>query len=204
MGGAGSEGSSGGACRIARGIQARLISCPPRGVRVGRRGDVAEAPRTAAEVGHGGRQVLAVEVGPRARREVELGIRALPQQEVAQPLLAARAHDEVDVRRAVGAARLAQTAREGRPLRLTGRQMRRGADDGVARGVVDGDAKLERAAAGRPPLGALDRRHQRPGQAVEDRKSTRLNSSHITISYAVFCLKKKKKKGTYTTHGTVL
>src|SRR5437667_6745413 len=29
---------------------------------------------------------------------------------------------------------------------------------------------------------------------VLDRKSTRLNSSHITISYAVFCLKKKKKK----------
>src|SRR5437773_4613349 len=29
-----------------------------------------------------------------------------------------------------------------------------------------------------------------------DRKSTRLNSSHITISYAVFCLKKKKKKST--------
>src|SRR5437667_12352462 len=28
---------------------------------------------------------------------------------------------------------------------------------------------------------------------VEDRKSTRLNSSHITISYAVFCLKKKKR-----------
>src|SRR5437773_9786146 len=27
----------------------------------------------------------------------------------------------------------------------------------------------------------------------QDRKSTRLNSSHITISYAVFCLKKKKK-----------
>src|SRR5437773_11550260 len=33
------------------------------------------------------------------------------------------------------------------------------------------------------------------GQQIdrEDRKSTRLNSSHITISYAVFCLKKKKK-----------
>src|SRR5690242_20835802 len=28
----------------------------------------------------------------------------------------------------------------------------------------------------------------------EDRKSTRLNSSHMSISYAVFCLKKKKKK----------
>src|SRR5207249_10455873 len=29
-----------------------------------------------------------------------------------------------------------------------------------------------------------------------DRKSTRLNSSHVSISYAVFCLKKKKKKKT--------
>src|SRR5436309_8404073 len=32
------------------------------------------------------------------------------------------------------------------------------------------------------------------GDRVEDRKSTRLNSSHVKISYAVFCLKKKKKK----------
>src|SRR5256885_13274923 len=30
--------------------------------------------------------------------------------------------------------------------------------------------------------------------ADKDRKSTRLNSSHLVISYAVFCLKKKKKK----------
>src|SRR5690554_7150079 len=30
--------------------------------------------------------------------------------------------------------------------------------------------------------------------AVKDRKSTRLNSSHVRISYAVFCLKKKKTK----------
>src|SRR3712207_8699717 len=33
-----------------------------------------------------------------------------------------------------------------------------------------------------------------PGSAAEDRKSTRLNSSHANISYAVFCLKKKKKQ----------
>src|SRR5438445_12825189 len=31
---------------------------------------------------------------------------------------------------------------------------------------------------------------------IQDRKSTRLNSSHANISYAVFCLKKKKKKKT--------
>src|SRR6266702_2421147 len=33
-----------------------------------------------------------------------------------------------------------------------------------------------------------------PAVTAEDRKSTRLNSSHVAISYAVFCLKKKKKK----------
>src|SRR6266511_5038414 len=32
------------------------------------------------------------------------------------------------------------------------------------------------------------------GHVARDRKSTRLNSSHVKISYAVFCLKKKKKK----------
>src|SRR6266540_1266927 len=37
----------------------------------------------------------------------------------------------------------------------------------------------------------IDRRDKLPGP--RDRKSTRLNSSHITISYAVFCLKKKKR-----------
>src|SRR5256885_11352989 len=34
--------------------------------------------------------------------------------------------------------------------------------------------------------------------AKRDRKSTRLNSSHLVISYAVFCLKKKKNRLTYT------
>src|SRR5207249_5857243 len=32
------------------------------------------------------------------------------------------------------------------------------------------------------------------GRATADRKSTRLNSSHVSISYAVFCLKKKKSR----------
>src|SRR5437588_9786975 len=37
-------------------------------------------------------------------------------------------------------------------------------------------------------------------RAEIDRKSTRLNSSHTVISYAVFCLKKKKKKEKNTIH----
>src|SRR6266478_1914448 len=36
--------------------------------------------------------------------------------------------------------------------------------------------------------------NDRPQRGSRDRKSTRLNSSHSQISYAVFCLRKKKKK----------
>src|SRR5690349_22734793 len=36
--------------------------------------------------------------------------------------------------------------------------------------------------------------HRPVGDDAGDRKSTRLNSSHVEISYAVFCLKKKKKE----------
>src|SRR5688572_32604330 len=42
----------------------------------------------------------------------------------------------------------------------------------------------------------LAKMNVRLNEAREDRKSTRLNSSHSQISYAVFCLKKKKKKQT--------
>src|SRR5437660_8917721 len=53
------------------------------------------------------------------------------------------------------------------------------------------------------PRPALRRSRRRPSRlsaaraarpTSTDRKSTRLNSSHVAISYAVFCLKKKKKK----------
>src|SRR5436305_11114478 len=62
-----------------------------------------------------------------------------------------------------------------------------------------------RGAGADEPHPPADRRAPRPGAAHggdphhlqrdrQDRKSTRLNSSHVRISYAVFCLKKKKKK----------
>src|SRR5256885_6421285 len=57
----------------------------------------------------------------------------------------------------------------------------------------------------RPSFGARaafsDHVAELPG--TQDRKSTRLNSSHLVISYAVFCLKKKKKDDhKYRTHST--
>src|SRR5690349_24177721 len=62
-------------------------------------------------------------------------------------------------------------------------------------------ADLQRTQHGRKSSGFVvqARRTASPLQLVAqqfevDRKSTRLNSSHVEISYAVFCLKKKKKK----------
>src|SRR3712207_7733214 len=50
------------------------------------------------------------------------------------------------------------------------------------------DDAADRAAARRRAF------HHDAARATADRKSTRLNSSHANISYAVFCLKKKKHK----------
>src|SRR2546426_3382187 len=60
------------------------------------------------------------------------------------------------------------------------RRDRRGGDMKAASGKMSG-----------PFADADHEQHEEPGA---DRKSTRLNSSHLVISYAVFCLKKKKKK----------
>src|SRR5207249_11710886 len=54
--------------------------------------------------------------------------------------------------------------------------------------AVQGRGRGRRGAAA--PEHRPDLRGRRAGRA--DRKSTRLNSSHVSISYAVFCLKKKK------------
>src|SRR5205807_10423573 len=61
-------------------------------------------------------------------------------------------------------------------------------------GLCDAAARHRAGCGGHRPAGGVVRR-DRPvrGAVARDRKSTRLNSSHLVISYAVFCLKKKKK-----------
>src|SRR5256885_12025481 len=49
-------------------------------------------------------------------------------------------------------------------------------------------------AAGDPLVRRVDTQRQVRGEHGRDRKSTRLNSSHLVISYAVFCLEKKKNQ----------
>src|SRR5437588_6905393 len=54
-----------------------------------------------------------------------------------------------------------------------------------------------------PPRPARALRALPAGDSRKDRKSTRLNSSHTVISYAVFCLKKKKTKKQRARHQTI-
>src|SRR5438034_6000155 len=63
----------------------------------------------------------------------------------------------------------------------------RSRDERVRRADPSGPRRVPRRRGAVPQERRVDRR---------DRKSTRLNSSHTVISYAVFCLKKKKKQKT--------
>src|SRR2546426_12446039 len=67
------------------------------------------------------------------------------------------------------------------------------ADDAAQDGMLSALLKLEQYDPRRPFGPWLLR-------IVADRKSTRLNSSHLVISYAVFCLKKKKKMKQWKPH----
>src|SRR5690625_6738621 len=79
-----------------------------------------------------------------------------------------------------------------RPLLLRPREPREDPADHAHRDPGHGGPHLP----GRGPDGGRDRGQARSEEdrAPRDRKSTRLNSSHVAISYAVFCLKKKKQK----------
>src|SRR5205807_2003770 len=70
--------------------------------------------------------------------------------------------------------------------------------DGLRRGerrahVLGADDDQRRQCDRLQPVGQVERLDGVAAADVADRKSTRLNSSHLVISYAVFCLKKKKK-----------
>src|SRR5690349_24217227 len=64
---------------------------------------------------------------------------------------------------------------------------------------IEPGVKRQRLRYARAPLQSTDL-HIVDDQRRGDRKSTRLNSSHVEISYAVFCLKKKKTRTSHSTH----
>src|SRR3712207_7066894 len=68
---------------------------------------------------------------------------------------------------------------------------------GARAGLVGRDARGAHALPRRPLRRPADAPLRLEERAPTDRKSTRLNSSHANISYAVFCLKKKKNLSFY-------
>src|SRR5256886_5442095 len=64
------------------------------------------------------------------------------------------------------------------------------------------DGNPRHASPSRPSQRRVHQAHQWPTVERKDRKSTRLNSSHSQISYAVFCLKKKKKNYSRQLHNS--
>src|SRR5688572_32103316 len=82
-----------------------------------------------------------------------------------------------------------------RPPRSTLFPTRRSSDLARADGHIRAGAG---PAAVAPARACVSRAAEVGDQPVLDRKSTRLNSSHSQISYAVFCLKKKKKNNNKT------
>src|SRR5699024_11438271 len=90
-------------------------------------------------------------------------------------------------------------------LPISARRLRRRAGPGAAGAGPTGRVRRQRRPHQirlRQPVADhrrfRSRQPQGPELAPEDRKSTRLNSSHVSISYAVFCLKKKKRKRAIT------
>src|SRR5690606_40898891 len=89
-------------------------------------------------------------------------------------------HDALPICTAVAASSAAKAWRSRSPRSTLSRRRKKRSDGIQALGAV----RLESASAISGSAGLV---------SPPDRKSTRLNSSHVKISYAVFCLKKKKR-----------
>src|SRR5690349_23852662 len=79
----------------------------------------------------------------------------------------------------------------GQPARLRAHHVRR--DPPVAAQPSRRGPDQDRVLLGSQSRSGRQHRREARGERDLDRKSTRLNSSHVEISYAVFCLKKKKE-----------
>src|SRR5215467_1320705 len=128
------------------------------------RGNGAEATLAHLELCERAHELLLGELRPHASREVELGVRALPEEEIAEALFAAGANEEIDIADREGIVRdLREQVREALARQLLAVRERGGLHDGLARRVIDGDAEMQVSAVGGGRFGFLDR-HDESGR----------------------------------------
>src|SRR3990172_11220927 len=123
----------------------------------------AVAPFSALELADRLKQVVPAEIGPQGGHEEEVGVSRLPEEEIAQALLAARANEQVGIRK-IGRRQLAAEQLLGdvvgpqTPLRHLAGEPLRGRDDLAPAAVIHGHGQGHAAIVPRALLGAVDER----------------------------------------------
>src|SRR5687768_6567158 len=107
----------------------------------------AETALASVEVSQCALEISRTKIRPALLGEVQLRVRAFPQQEVAQPALPAGAYQQVDI-----GTQASGIARRG--------------FDGLTSRIIDGEAQVQPSAAVRQSLRGLDLPHERSRQAV--------------------------------------
>ena len=145
-----------GARRLHCGGRSRALVQPGfLAIRDGRRNG-AKAAIAPAEFAHRGGQIALAEIGPQTRREDQLGIGALPEQEIAEAAFAAGANQQVD--------RRTESALQGFARQTGDAAGRR--EDGVAAGIVERNPQAEAMPARRRLFRLSDGPLQRGAQAI--------------------------------------
>src|SRR5580698_10419140 len=128
----------------------------------GHRCNTTKPPVSARVLGQRLAEDLRVEIRPQAVDEVQFRVRALPEQEIAQALLASRTYQEIDRRRRHDRViDLGETLDEACFVSAAFQlQTSTGLQQAVLRGVVDGDPQVHARTVGGGALTVLDRLEQ--------------------------------------------
>lgn len=114
------------------------------------------------------------EVWPQRLEEQELGVGALPEEEVAQPLFASGSNEQIDGERGRTAVGVREALLESLARELVLRDSPHGVENGISRGVVDGQAEVKPGRRLRTALGGFDafaERRREPIAPAHDREA---------------------------------
>ena len=169
-------------------------------------GEAAETAFAAAKIFYRSGEVGGIEFRPHARREQQLRVGAFPEHEVAEAAVATGADQQVHVQS--GTAGVGDFTEAFRKFALrnfqAGKHPAGGAEDGVARGVIYGDAQFEGAAGGSKLFGSFDGLRERRGDAVATADHAQADSRGCAgRGFGAKILFEQREQGNDLAHGAV-